>query len=70
MKKVQRIWSFFGLSVRGCYFTCPSAASVVPVSRASLNAPTPPIPTAILASGWFKSKAGDSERMRGIEVKS
>src|SRR5918995_3977916 len=46
----------------------PSVASTVGASGASRKRRVP-MPTGTPASGWFISKAGDSERMRGIEVK-
>src|SRR3546814_16004103 len=48
------------------YFTSPSAASTTGASGASLAGPTP---TGTPASGWLRSNAGRSLRMRGIDVK-
>src|SRR6185312_13233079 len=46
--------------------TFPSLRSYTSASGASLIGPTP---SGTPASGWFRSNAGDSERMRGSEVK-
>ena len=48
------------------YFTSPSAASTTGASGASFAGPTP---TGIPASGWLRSNAGRSLRIRGMDVK-
>src|SRR5215470_12805597 len=48
------------------YLTSSVSASTTGASGASLAGPTP---TGMPASGWFRSNAGRSLRMRGIDVK-